>query len=144
MTALLGGETIAAGRWLYGKLAAVPGSNGTFPGAAERGSIAPYIIYQSFPRPGGGDTNALGDVRVLARLRFLVKVVSATLSEAEPVVRAIDLALKGDPDVPPEQVSGYSILNVRRVEPYEIPSLEGDELFWESGGYYDIDVTAGV
>lgn len=140
MTALVGGETIAAGRYLYGKLSLIAGSSGAYPGAASRGATMPYIIYQSFPRPGGGDTDALGGTRVFSRLRFLVKVVSASLELAEPIVRAIDAALNASTG----QQNGYTIGNVMRAEPYELPVLEGDDLYWQVGGYYDLDVSAGV
>ena len=139
MTALEGGETIAASRWLYGKLDGISGSSGVYPGAATRGAVMPYIIYQSFPRPDGEDTAAFGG-RVLSRLRYLVKVVSTTLAEAEPIVRAIDVALSDET----AQQSGYTILNCRRKMPFELPTVEGDELYWQTGGYYDLEVSAGV
>jgi hypothetical protein len=144
MTALEGAETIAAYRWLYGKLGTISGSSGLYPGAAPRGAVMPYIIMQNWPRPDGEDVAALGNVRVLARLRYLIKVVSGTLAEAEPIVRAMDVALRADPETPPEQQSGYSILNVRRAAPFEMPTVEGDEQYWQIGGYYDLEVTAGT
>lgn len=144
MTQLEGAETIAAYRWLYGKLGSISGSSGLYPGAATRGAEMPYVLMQSWPRPDGDDVEALGNVRVLARLRYLIKVISATLAEAEPIVRAIDIALRSDPDEAPEQQDGYSILNVRRSAPFEMPTVEGDEQYWQIGGYYDLEVAAGT
>jgi hypothetical protein len=74
----------------------------------------------------------------------LVKVVSDSLAATEPIAKAIDAALRQDPDAPTEQQSGYSILNPRRVSPFEMPTVEGDELYWQVGGYYDLEVAAGV
>lgn len=141
MSELQGAETIVALRWLYGKLGGISGV-GVYPGSAPRGAEMPYVLVQSWPRPDGSDTTALGNVRVLARLRYLVKVISATLAEAEPIVKAIDVALRSDASQPPEQQDGYSILNVRRSEPFEMPTIEGDEQYWQSGGYYDLEVAA--
>lgn len=143
MSELQGAESIAGLRFLYGKLGAIAGSNGVYPGAAKRGAIMPYVLVQSWPRPDGSDVTAIGNVRVLARLRYLIKVISATLAEAEPIIRAIDIALRSDAGDPPEQQDGYSILNVRRAEPFEMPTIEGDEQYWQSGGYYDLEITAG-
>lgn len=140
MSALGGGETVAAGRYIYGKLSPISGLSGVFPGVADRGAQMPYVIYQYFPRPGGGDTEALGGTRVLARLRYLIKVIADTLAEAEPYVKAVDAALNATTG----QVSGYTILNVQRTEPFELPTVEGDETYWQTGGYYDLEVCAGV
>jgi hypothetical protein len=142
MTALDGAETIAAGRFLYGKLAAIAGleTGKVFPGAAKRGAVMPYVIYQSFPRPGGEDTDTVDGTRIMARLRFLVKVVAPTLALAEPWVKAVDVALRGQAG----QQSGYHIGNVRRVSPFDMPTQEGDELYWQIGGYYDLEVSAGT
>lgn len=143
MTALEGGETIAAMRYLYGKLETASAGINVYPGAAPRSSAMPYILVQSWPRPDGGDTTAFGAVRVMAKLRYLVKVVSATLAEAEPIARAVDRALViGGNDS--AQQDGYTLLNLRRSEPFEMPTVEGDEQYWQTGGYYDLEVTAGV
>lgn len=136
MAALSGAETIVAGRWLYGKLAAIAS---TYPAVAARGATMPYIIYQSFPRPDG-DVEALGGTRVLARLRFLVKIESPTQSAAEPIDKAIDAAINGQT----AQQDGYTILNVRRREPFSLPTVEGDDLYWQIGGYYDLEVCQGA
>lgn len=141
MSALGGAEDIAAGRYLYGKLSPITGIGGqVYPGAGSREAVMPYIIYQYFPRPGGGDTEALGGTRVLARLRFLVKVISATMTAAEPILKAMDSALNATSG----QQSGYTIQNVRRIEPFQLPVQEGDETYWQTGAYYDLDVCAGV
>ena len=139
MPALQGAETIAAYRYLYGKLAPISGSSGVYPGQATRGAQMPYIIVQNWPRPNGDDVAAFGG-RVIARLRYLIKVISPTYAMAEPIVKAIDIALSDSTG----QQSGYTILDVRRVEPFDMPTLEGDDLYMQTGGYYDLEVAAGV
>lgn len=144
MSTLQGAETIVALRWLYGTLDAISGGPHVYPGAAPRGASMPYVLVQSWPRPDGSDTRALGNERVLARLRYLVKVISATLAEAEPIVKAVDAALAQAYNAPVPQQDGYSILNVRRSEPFEMPVIEGDDQYWQTGGYYDLEVAAGT
>jgi hypothetical protein len=144
MTALEGAEDVAGYRWLYGKLQSASVGASVYSGEAPRGAATPYVIIQSWPRPDGNDVTAFGGARILARLRYLVKVVSDSLAATEPIAKAIDAALRQDPDAPTEQQSGYSILNPRRVSPFEMPTVEGDELYWQVGGYYDLEVAAGV
>ena len=108
-------------------------------------SLGPLsLVPQAWPRPDGSDVTAIGNVRVLARLRFLIKVISATIALAEPIAKAMDVALRTDPDAPVPQQSGYSMLNLRRTEPFDLPTIEGDEQYFQTGGYYDLEVAAGV
>jgi hypothetical protein len=140
MTDLLGAETIAANRYIYARLSAALAPVKVYPGVAPQGSTMPYVIYQYMPGPNTGDTQALGGVRVLVRLRYLVKAITSGLTAAEPLVKAIDLALQ-DTDGPQ---SGYYVGNVSRAAPFELPTVEDDELYWQTGGYYDLEVSAGL
>jgi hypothetical protein len=140
MSVLAGAETIAANRYILARVAPVVAPAKVFPGVASQGSSMPYVIYQYMPRPGGSDTTALGGTRVLVRLRYLIKVVSASLSATEPLVKALDQALQ-DTEGPQ---SGYYVSNVQRLEPFEMPTVEDGELYWQVGGYYELDVSAGI
>lgn len=142
MSALAGAETIVANRYLFGRMksALTPLGYKAHPGVAPQGSAMPYVLYQFMPRPGGSDTTALGGTRVLVRLRYLIKAVAGSLSEAEPLVLAIDQALQ-DTEGPQ---NGYYVSNVRRLEPFELPTVEDGELYWQTGGYYELEVSAGI
>lgn len=137
-TPLGGAENIAANQYVYGKLTAA--GLDVYPGIAGRGAALPYVTYQLFPRPDGGDTTALGGIRVLARLRYLIKVQADSLGAAAPLLRSIDAALSGTEGA----AAPYYVSNVRRADVYEQPTLEGDTLYFEAGGYYDLDVSAGL
>lgn len=141
MAQLQGGETIEANRYIYGKLTAAVVPAKVYPGAAPLGAQMPYVVYQQMPRPGERDTNALGGVRVLTRLRYLVKVIAATLAEAEPLVLAVDQALHQTEG----QQGEYYVGNVQRAEPYELPTIDEDgSQYWQTGGFYDLDISQGI
>ena len=137
MASLQGGETTVAARWIYGKISALVGSVMVYPAVASRNAAMPYVVYQFMPNPEGADTRSLGGGRAMSRLRFLVKVIAATQAEAEPIVRLVDTALRGE-----GPQNDYYISSTDRFEPFELAVVEGDELYWQIGGYYDVAVTA--
>jgi hypothetical protein len=96
----------------------------------------PYVIYQNIPHPEGEDVESLGGGRVMVKLRYLVKVVAATQAQAEPLVKQVDTGLRSG-----EGLQGdYYISSSQRSSPFELPVIEDDELYWQIGGYYDINV----
>lgn len=137
MTALQGNETIVASRYIYGKLATALGAGNVYPGVAPREAAMPLVTFQHWPRTSGGDTNALGGTRVLARLRYLVKVQALTYEEAEPLVKLVDAALQ-DSD---GYQSGNYVSNVTRELPFDMPVQDGDVMYQQVGGYYDLEVS---
>ena len=136
--AMTGAETLAANRFIYGKLAAALGERKVWPGIAPAGTLMPYVLYQHWPRPGGGDTTALGGIRVLTRLRYLVKVEAKTLASAQPLLESLDTALQDTEG----QSGALRIGNVQRVETYEQPTVEEGNLYWQIGGFYDLEVSS--
>lgn len=139
MANLSGGETLAANRFIYGKLNTGVGAGKVFPALAPRGTAMPFIVYQFMPLPGTSDTVALGGIRVLTTVRYLVKVQAATLASAEPLLMHLDTLHNTN-----GQSGPYYVINVERSAPYEMPTVEGEELYWQTGGLYDLTIAQGL
>ena len=134
-------ETTRAQRYLYGKLSGVVSAGKAYPGVAPRGATMPYILYQYMPSPDDGQTTTVEGSRVLTKLTYLVKVVADTIEQAQPIVDAADAALTDPSGL---VVDGLRVSNVRQRAPFEMPTVEGDTLYWQIGGYYTLEVTSAA
>jgi hypothetical protein len=135
MAALQGGETSKAGKWIRTKLVAA-GITNAHPAVAPYGTALPYVVWQHFPRPDGEDVQTLQGGRAMVKLRYLVKALAVKQSEAEPLARQIDAGLDGEEG----PIDDYYVSSCSRVMPFELPTTEGQETYWQVGGYYDINL----
>lgn len=135
MAVLAGAETSAAGKWIHQRLAAA-GITKAWPVLAPFGTALPYVVWQVIPRPDGEDVVSLGGGMAMVKLRYLVKALADKQGEAAPLARTLHTALNGGEG----PIDDYYISSCQRALPFELPTVEGQELYWQVGGYYDINL----